>query len=473
MASNNNDESSSATPEETIAALRRRVADLEETLESVQRENNELREDGKELKQLAIELLESGEPVEWDELPEKWREGDVDFVVAVVRGQGVPYYDLPEKWKENAAVARAGLLRSSDGYYWGDWEDLPSGLQNSIEFARSFSYFPNCCVPKAIMEHFSELRRDRDFWIHCFDSIEDYGDLPILIQDWAPTELRSAHGFMIRACQSNYYAVELVHSTLGQNRSFVEEVLKIAPMVLEKLSHESQRLFPDLVAQALELLGQDSSVGLYYSFRNLHGNILPEFWERRSFVLKWFESSFPFIDDRPRWNYGMPLSWKNDKEIFLCVAKCCRENCRHESFSKASESLRSNKDFLREALKLDPNLFDCAVQSLQHDLKLAVFVFANPRFSFDRYLSVGRNHRRALIRGHSIAIASHLIKYDEFFALLCGVSSASSTLSVLNQGTETSVNYKRRIAEFLDVPTGQYLCQLRRAGARSREALNQ
>ena len=203
----------------------------------------------------------------------------------------------------------------------------------------------------------------------------------------------------------------------------------------------------------------------YYFSGNLHDNILPELWGNRHFVLKWFESSFPFVD-------SMPVSWKDDKEIFLCIAKCCREDCRNKSFLKASESLRSNKDFMREALKLDPNLFDCASQSLLQNLKLAVFVFADFRFSFFCYLSSDRNGRRALIRGHRIAIASRLEKYDEFFALiLCGVSSGSSTLSVLNQGTETSVNYKKRIAEFLDVPTGQYLCRLRRADARSREAL--
>ena len=166
MASNYNNESSTSTPEETIAALRRRVADLEKTLESVQLENNELRGDREELKELVIESLECC--VEWNDVPEKWREGDIDFVVAAVRGGTVSFSELPEKWKSNVAVAKAGLLMSNDYDYQGDWEDLPSSLQNDIEFARSFSYFPNCSLPKVIMEHFPELRRDRDFWIPLF-----------------------------------------------------------------------------------------------------------------------------------------------------------------------------------------------------------------------------------------------------------------------------------------------------------------
>jgi hypothetical protein len=44
-------------------------------------------------------------------------------------------------------------------------------------------------------------------------------------------------------------------------------------------------------------------------------------------------------------------------------------------------------------------------------------------------------------------------------------------LTMLNQGPETSVAYKRRIAEYLGVPTGKWLCQLQAALRNTRNAI--
>jgi len=58
--------------------------------------------------------------------------------------------------------------------------------------------------------------------------------------------------------------------------------------------------------------------------------------------------------------------------------------------------------------------------------------------------------------------------HDTFFrTVLRGMSqsvdSLGSGLSVLNQGTETSVSYKKLIAQYLDVPSGSQLRMLSRA----------
>ena len=50
--------------------------------------------------------------------------------------------------------------------------------------------------------------------------------------------------------------------------------------------------------------------------------------------------------------------------------------------------------------------------------------------------------------------------------VLCGMFRADDTggaIFLLNQGTETSLSFKMRIAEYLDVPTGRELLLLRQA----------
>jgi len=67
-----------------------------------------------------------------------------------------------------------------------------------------------------------------------------------------------------------------------------------------------------------------------------------------------------------------------------------------------------------------------------------------------------------------------LLKVHETFCstLLCGmVCSSGSALMALDQGTETSLAYKKKIAAFLDVPTGKKLRRLRRADSNLTEIM--
>ena len=76
------------------------------------------------------------------------------------------------------------------------------------------------------------------------------------------------------------------------------------------------------------------------------------------------------------------------------------------------------------------------------------------------------------LRGHDAAIEGHLgfirlelNKYKAFFEFVCGatINASDSSLSKLNQGPEVFLVFKKLLAEYLQVPTGEWLRDLRLA----------
>ncbi|MGK3742214.1 MAG: hypothetical protein ACI90V_009068 [Bacillariaceae sp.] len=60
--------------------------------------------------------------------------------------------------------------------------------------------------------------------------------------------------------------------------------------------------------------------------------------------------------------------------------------------------------------------------------------------------------------------------YEVFFECILGnmlstqsMHNTGTNLTLLNQGIETSINYKRNLVEYLDIPTGPWLLQLLQA----------
>ena len=144
---------------------------------------------------------------------------------------------------------------------------------------------------------------------------------------------------------------------------------------------------------------------------------------------------------------------------------------------------------MQKAIELDPDLFCCTAGTpLRYDCDLALQAFAissdvvigwmqaEPEESDSDYDPYSAEDIR-FVRDYHGHLQGMLQARDDFVqTLLCGISQGvnpGSNLTVLDQGSETSVAYKRRIAEYLGIATGKRLRQIRQAVANIQDALDE
>ena len=319
--------------------------------------------------------------------------------------------------------------------------------------------------------HFPALRHDRTVWLRIIQTVPEAAAASIhnLLEDYAPPALLADAEIMGRAADRCERALALADAALLADRQFLE---RLPPTAIQYVPHNVLGQFPDLVRHILVLLGQQQrqeetadglAVGLVASY------IAPLLTEDHELALHWFASGLPFVETNAQRSRGpFPLSWRDDREIFLRIAKHCHpDDARRSSFSKASDALRGDKEFMLQVLKLDPRLFYCAAANLKEDDDLALLFFADNSDIIRTYLLVEVRLRRTYVEAFRSRIQDKLREHRAF----CGTflpgmtldSGSTTALCRLNQGTETSLNHKQLIAAYLGVPTGKYLGQLRRA----------
>ena len=150
-------------------------------------------------------------------------------------------------------------------------------------------------------------------------------------------------------------------------------------------------------------------------------------------------------------------------ELFLLIAENDHD---FDTFGCCSQELRADKDFMMQAVKLCARLFHTASDALQTDFDLAVWAFANcPWFCYEESRQGQRPETMFFLRVTETRIRKKLLAYDIFVqTVLPGMSMYAGSqcrLTLLNQGTYTSLVYRKRSAEYLDIPTGTELGRLR------------
>ena len=127
------------------------------------------------------------------------------------------------------------------------------------------------------------------------------------------------------------------------------------------------------------------------------------------------------------------------------------------------------------ALAVDPMLYFCMPDSLKRDFDLTILAFSGSSKTIEfSNIDVGddcvENHVSAISAKVSHLLELHATFHATVLQGMSGITKASeptsgSTLLALNQGTETTTSYKRLIAAYLGIPTGERLFMLRRASA--------
>lgn len=165
--------------------------------------------------------------------------------------------------------------------------------------------------------------------------------------------------------------------------------------------------------------------------------------------------------------------------MFLHIAK----HNPHD-FWCASETLCSNKEFMLQVVAINGQLLCEAWSHLSKDYDLAIVAFSSTPDLCSRY-DVNDNEDFMFLVSFAKYVRERIQEHDNFIQMLCGISLSSSLRSIrsklrstttfiekkekqcylqlLDQGNETSLAYKKLLAEFIGPPSGNLLKQLRQA----------
>ena len=183
----------------------------------------------------------------------------------------------------------------------------------------------------------------------------------------------------------------------------------------------------------------------------------PELWSNLVVAEAWFRQNGPMHD-------AIPARLKEDPDYCMLIV----EHCLHEADDFLSPSLKSSKDFMLRAVEKNPVAYVLALGPIKtdYDLTLASFGAANSDGLVHSMIEIHNDHAFAYLNYFLHVVQSKLQLHESLFTLLFGMSAFSGSncqLSKLQQGQETSIIFKRLIADYLGSPIGNEFVQLRRA----------
>lgn len=503
--------------EQEIRKLRQENAQLKEEIRLRNREKAQLKSlvlktmQNKRIdweKDISQEMKQDGEFLEaaviqghvrWDFVPEP-RRSNPDFVLAVLRQGRIRWEHVPEDLKRtHFEIAEHGVRynlidpddcpclmdrsRMREHLTNGEilWNHVPTSMRTDIGFARSIERFPDLTTVDSLFQHFPQLQQERNVWKKIVETENmEFAALYDALHLLAPDEILSDRELMLQACAKDAEVLGLLDERpehLNEDHEFPLELAGRNTAALKFISHEVQLRFPDIVDRALQQSIEGDSQFEWRLYTQIAEEALaPEFWNNRDFVFRWFQLGLPFVDA----NRFQEL--KEDKEIFLLVAQYCAPRFRQQSFRNASLALRSDRKFMLQVLEIAPSLLSEAGPQLRKDFDACLVAFSSEQSVVQSEVV----RRQALVEdGHGFSehdyvelfrsrVSAHLGEHRTFTTILLPAMSQTTesgcALAVLNQGAETSRSYKKRIAEYLDVPTGKKL-RLHRQAARNLNAV--
>ena len=186
---------------------------------------------------------------------------DPDLVVAAHQSSCMSVDDLPRECEKDRKFWIELIKRDSFLWY-----RLPSDFQNDPEMAQSIKSFGSQSLVHDVIDRFSFLASNHDLWTAVTDSNlyndaeadEEYGCLRNVIQNYAPELIRNDKHLMSRACKNDAAVLTCLPWRLQQDRDCVQAAVEGETYYeLGWMPHQSQGLFPDLVAKAISIIAAD------------------------------------------------------------------------------------------------------------------------------------------------------------------------------------------------------------------------
>ncbi|KAG7365832.1 protein of unknown function DUF4116 containing protein [Nitzschia inconspicua] len=455
-------------------------------------------------KEVILSALRASDAVLWEDVHVRFR-NDTDIIAAALVTFRYKYKEFPLELAqryEEVALYGVGyykisadvcpcltdqILKESIENGALAWHRLPQRLRNSTEFAMAIDIGGvryKIGLFQALFEHCEELRHHRMFWWRWHESLfpkeSDYGEenenepeFTSLFGRFCPAELVADEHFAMKLCSgcTSIYTC-IAEQPFASSRHFLETVLHRNPKVLQYLSHQTQVENVDLVLKGIRRLGEltDRSPDPSEVVTHVELGLVEELWSNYEIPMAWVKAGNGFPTCSSRADYK---NWKVDRQ--LCLASVL-----------ASESMlgawqfRNDIELVTQMVSKCPKLYSSAGNEAAADPVVMTITFAAlPHLASETMDKLHFNGHDDKIESYLSFLNLKLEMYDTFVCCILGnmlstqsVITTGSSLTLLNQGHETSVVYKRLLAEYLGIPTGKWLCQLLQARANVNQAID-
>jgi hypothetical protein len=396
------------------------------------------------------------------ELPAKLRD-NFDICFGALCSGSIAVADLPKCVQASPAFWQRVLSVCPQAWY-----QMPSDVTRTAQLARSLGSILAVDMAEEIFDEMPELCLERDFWLKIVQS-QSFAESYDEFLEMAPQFVWLDKEIMVLAVSQSHEVLELLlEYPLSEDRDVVVAALGTSPPpeALDAISGWVQVMYPDLVAFAIRHCDTDSIWDVYDC-------IDEPLWHEEQVVHAWLARGGDYLHEE-----FLPET-ECDEQAFLLIAEH-----NPEDFWYAANELCTNKEYLARVLNVNPLLFrDLPTPQLAHDYDLALVALGG---SFSSTTATSSNSseverkRRDLVGLYDINDGDDFVFWTEFAAwvhdqvlaqesfvslILGGIMSSSCHLSVLNQGYETSLVYKKLLAEFVGIPMGKRLAVLRKASA--------
>jgi hypothetical protein len=358
-----------------------------------------------------------GNGLEWCDVPCELQQ-DGGFVKQAIRRKSSLYMEISEDFKDNRDVAFEALLAHE--------------VQDNVILEATDR------IPELLGDRAAMMAVAKNWQSDVFQETLQF----------SPDHIRSDKEIMIEAVQNDSIAFEYCSDELQQDLDVVKAAIEAYPASLYLVPDNVQLENPDIVIMAI---GRTDPEELWATYDDVY----EELWTNRDVVKAWLSAGGEWMEDQ------FPDEFSQDEEFLLVVAEH-----NYSEFDYADDSLKSNKEFMLQAVAKDGRVFKDASCDLRHDCDLALAAFGSSQEAI-HYFS-GKDDFEFMV-SFSTGINERLAEYDVFTTEVLGaiarpaMNGCQCILPMLNQGEETTSSYKQSLAGYLGLPEAPELHLLREA----------
>jgi len=368
--------------------------------------------------------------IEYAELPEEFQDGK-SFLVGVVRMNPDTYNALSEGMQKDEQIALETIKAQSQagGEYTTDiasfvLDKVPSLIHSrEAMMAVTKIQFESDDLFVGIIRAFP-FHDDREVMLSAYRNVADAAE-------FASDRLRNDRGFILAALSEDPVGLALCFT-----------------------SNEFQQNNIDVVLKAIETMDIDNPL--------VFDDLIPDLWNYRPVVLAWLKRGLELLKDLPR-----DSCFCEDSEVVQLAVKA-----KYSEFRYASESLRADRDFVLSLVKIHGYVLAYASRALRSDFDILVAAITNQSRTISACFTEENDFD--ILVSFASKVRSKLELYDVFVSeILRGICISKPHvapahrchLPMLDRGSETSIGFKKLIAEFLGAPLGEELQMLQKVSS--------
>ena len=419
----------------------------------------------------------------WEDVPKEYLE-EKETILALINGESVNdelYSEIPNNLKKDPEIALAFITHISSQQYWKEI------FRNFPHFGRSRE------AVLSVIKYLKSVNDDCDDYNPFLTDYEYFNGGYLRSYDTLKGYLRnfSSDKEMMLSLFENKMSdsYKIVDKRFLNDRDFMEHVSESSSISITLATSEFQVRNLDLVEKAFSNLQKEfieSPEHIFdYTIERFFDGLAPEVLTHRCIVMKFLtcDGVLNSMNECELFRFGSCVSvymverfihdhpkhpFLNDKEIISLLV-------RYDSkfFPYASNELKDNKEFVLELVKENKMILYHACKGFRYDEEILTATLVKDAGSLiDCFDLLNSSSDAKFLNEYARKIRSKVDRHNIFVQeFLRGISTFVSNgnqsgtyilppkhrcpLQKLDHGMETSISFKRLIAEFADVPVGQ------------------